>query len=176
MQLSSKTNDITTPRTTLWIQLRAVWTLFFLLLYFFPLTWWTRGQASERNSWPWRGEKSTLGTKWLAVAAKTPPYRAVLVVLRWPPYRRLVRPEPPRTLTASACSRFASLAEFFPTVLDNQRLDNSRQAWVGKHLHSFYNCVCINISCCADLSTEPGAFSVKARYRLTPQKTVKVEK
>lgn len=38
IKLSSKTNDITTARTTLWIQLRAVWTLFFLLLYFFPLT------------------------------------------------------------------------------------------------------------------------------------------
>lgn len=143
IKLSSKTNDITAPRTTLWIQLRAVWTLFFLPLYFFPLTWWTRGHASKRNSWPWLGKKSTLGTKCLAVAAKPPPpYRAVLVVLQWPPYRWLVSPEPSCTLTASPCNRFESPAEFFPTVLvDNQPLDKS--AGLARKAFAFVLQLCV---------------------------------
>lgn len=53
--------------TSLWIQLRAVWTLFFSAALLFSLTWWTREHASKQDSRPWLGKKTVLATKLLTV-------------------------------------------------------------------------------------------------------------
>lgn len=70
---SSKPNDITTPRTNQSMdsascRLDLVFSA--ALLFFFSLTWWTCGHASNQDSWPWLGNKTILATKLLTVTTE----------------------------------------------------------------------------------------------------------